>query len=63
MQKYEWYFINKGDDVCKHVNYKLLIYNFQRISAHSRYLTLFTVLNIFLKLMLSSYLTYEILYS
>ena len=32
------------------------------ISAHSNYLTLFTVLNIFLKLMFISYLTYEMLY-
>ena len=53
----------KGDDVCKHVTYKLLIYNLQRISAHSSHLTLLSVLNIFLKLMLISYLTYEILYS
>ena len=34
MPKYEWYFKNKGDDVCKHVNYNLLlIYNLQSISA------------------------------
>ena len=45
--KYAWYFINKGDDVCKHVNYKLLTYNLQRISARSSHLTLFTVLIFF----------------
>ena len=54
MPKYAWYFINKDDDVCYHV---------RNISAHSNHLTLFTVLNIFLKLMLISYLTYEMLYS
>ena len=32
------------------------------ISAHSNHLTLFTVLNIFLKLIFISYLTYEMLY-
>ena len=54
MPKYAWYLINKDDDVCYHV---------RNISAHSNQLTLFTVLNIFLKLMLISYLTYEMLYS
>ena len=23
MPKYEWYFVNKDDDVCKHVTYKI----------------------------------------
>ena len=48
MPKYEWYIVNKDDDVCKHVTYKItfIIY----ISAHSNHLTLFTVLNIFLKI-------------
>ena len=33
MPKYEWYFKNKGDDVCKHVNYNLLlIYNLYKVS-------------------------------
>ena len=61
MPKYQWYFVNKDDDVCKHVTYKitLIIY----FLAYSNPLTLFTVLNIFFKLMLISCLTYEILYS
>ena len=48
MPKYEWYIVNKDDDVCKHVTYKItfIIY----ISAHSNPLTLFTVVNIFLKI-------------
>ena len=48
MPKYEWYFVNKDDDVCKHVTYKItfIIY----VSAHSNHLTLFAVLTIFLKI-------------
>ena len=59
MPKYQWYFVNKDDDVCKHVTYKitLIIY----FLAYSNPLSLFTVLNIFFKLMLISCLTYEIL--
>ena len=47
MPKYEWYLINKDDDLCKHEIYKItyIIY----IPAHSNHLTLFTVLNIFFK--------------
>ena len=32
MPKYEWYFLNKDNDVCKHVTYK--IYFIIYISAH-----------------------------
>ena len=46
MPKYEWYFVNKYDDVCKHVTYKITFTIY--VSAHSNHLTLFTVLTIFL---------------
>ena len=61
MPKYEWYFVNKYDDVCKHVTYKITFTIY--VSTHSNHLTLFTVLTIFFKWMLISYLRYEILYS
>ena len=61
MPNYEWHFVNKDDYVYKQVTYKInfIIY----ISSQSYHLTLFTVLNIFFKLTLICYLTYEILYS
>ena len=45
MPKYEWHFVNKDDDVCKHVTYKITFIIF--ISSRSNHLTLFTVLNTF----------------
>ena len=38
MPKYEWYFLNKDDDVsiCKHVTYKITFITY--ICAHSRFI-------------------------
>ena len=56
MPKYEQYFVNKDDVVCKHVTYKITLIS-------NLYLRSFKPFKHFFKLMLISYLTYEILYS
>ena len=63
MPKYEWYFVNKNDDVCTETR------NLQNY-VYSLYIRSFKPFNFihgpkhfFFKLMLISYLMYEILYS
>ena len=62
MPKYEWYFVNENDDVCTEArNLQNYVYN-----LYLRSLKPFNFIHgpkLFFKLMLISYLMYEILYS
>jgi len=59
MAKYEWYFVNKDGDVCKHVTYKITF-----IISISAYFKPFNFIHgpkhFFFKFMLISYLTYRL---
>ena len=46
MLKYEWYFVNKNDDVFKNVTNKITF--IIPLFVHSNHLTLFTVPNLFI---------------